>query len=106
MRRLLAAMMAVGCLSGCATSRVSEAPGLDVIVKADPKEIAPDDSGARRIQSTTGCQVDAVRSLAIDAFLFRLRPTPSAPDVQHCLLTLRAMPGVQYAVPDDMVKSK
>ena len=90
--------------SGCAAGRLPDATGLDVIVKAASSAISADVSGARTIQSATGCEVEFVRVLSSGAFVVRLWPTQHAPDVKKCLAQLKALPGVQYAEPDAAMK--
>ncbi len=90
--------------NGCAAEKKSSSPGLDVIIKASPNAIAADASGARTISAATGCGAEVVRTLASGAMVVRLRPTERAPDVQKCLVQLKALPGVQYAEPDAAMK--
>jgi hypothetical protein len=96
--------LTTGFANGCAAERPSSAAGLDVIVKASPSAIAADASGARTISAATGCEAEVVRTLASGAMVVRLRPTKRAPDVQKCLVQLKALPGVQYAEPDAAMK--
>ncbi len=91
--------------AGCASGRLPDARGLDVIVKASPAAITPDAAGARTVQSRTGCEAEFVRVLATGAILLRLWPTRSAPDVQKCLTQLKSVPGVEYAAPDAGLKA-
>lgn len=91
---------------GCASGRLPNAPGMDVIVKADPEAISPDASGAKRIAEATGCEVETVRPLALGAVLFRLWPTQRTPDVKACLRKLQGLPGVQWATLDETMNAK
>lgn len=91
---------------GCAAGRLPDAAGMDVIVKADPKAIAPDAVGAQRLAAATGCRVESVRPLALGSHLFRVWPTQAAPDVGACLKKLKAMAGVEYATPDEQMKAQ
>ncbi len=91
--------------AGCASGRLPDARGLDVIVKASSAAITPDAAGARTVQSRTGCEAEFVRVLATGAMLLRLWPTRSAPDVQKCLTQLKSVPGVEYAAPDAGLKA-
>jgi hypothetical protein len=91
--------------AGCASGRLPDARGLDVIVKARPSAVAADASGARTIAMTTQCDAEFVRVLASGAFLVRLWPTQRAPEVQKCLSQLKALPGVEYAQPDAAMKA-
>lgn len=95
--------LTTGFANGCAAERPSNA-GLDVIVKASASAIAADASGARAIQAATGCEAEVIRTLASGAMVVRLRPTQRMPDVQKCLVQLKALPGVQYAEPDAAMK--
>jgi len=95
----------LACATGCASGRLPDARGLDVIVKASAAAIPPDAAGARRVQSVTGCETEFVRVLATGAVLLRLWPTRGAPDVQRCLSLLRSAPGVEYATPDVPLKA-
>ena len=91
--------------AGCASGRLPDARGLDVIVKASSAAITPDAAGARTVQSRTGCEAEFVRVLATGAMLLRLWPTRTAPDVQKCLTQLKSVPGVEYAAPDAGLKA-
>jgi hypothetical protein len=91
---------------GCASGRLPNAAGMNAIVKADPKAIPPDASGAQRIAAATGCKVESVRPLALGSHLFRMWPTQVAPDVGACLKKLQAMTGVEYAMPDEQMKAQ
>lgn len=96
--------LTTGFANGCAAERPSGAAGLDVIVKASPNAIAANASGARTIEAATGCEAEVIRTLASGAMVVRLRPTQRMPDVQKCLVQLKALPGVQYAEPDAAMK--
>jgi hypothetical protein len=91
--------------AGCASGRLPDARGMDVIVKARPNAVAADASGARTIAKTTQCDAEFVRVLASGAFVIRLWPTQRAPEVQRCLTQLKALPGVEYAEPDAAMKA-
>lgn len=90
--------------SGCASGRLPNATGLDVVVKAAASAISADAKGARTVESATSCEAEFVRALSSGAFVMRLWPTQRAPDVQKCLAQLKALPGVQYAEPDAPMK--
>ena len=96
--------LTISIAGGCAAGRLPNATGLDAIVKAAPGAISADASGARTIQSSTGCEAEFVRLLSSGAFVVRLWPTQRAPDVSKCLAQLKALPGVQYAEPDAAMK--
>ena len=95
----------LGIAAGCASGRLPDARGLDVIVKARPGAIAADAAGARSVQTATGCETEFVRVLATGAMVLRLWPTRRAPDVQKCLAQLKSIPGVEYASPDVPLKT-
>lgn len=99
---LLAA--AIASASGCAAGRLPDARGLDVVVRSAPAALAADAGGARAIASATGCEAEFVRQLATGAMVVRLWPTTRSSDVQQCLVRLKAMPGVQSAEPDAVMK--
>jgi hypothetical protein len=96
--------MTMALASGCATGRLPNAQGLDVIIKATSGAVSADAAGARAIQSATSCESEFVRVLASGAFVVRLWPTQRAPEVQKCLSQIKALPGVQYAEPDAAIK--
>jgi hypothetical protein len=100
-----AAVLMLGIAAGCASGRLPDTRGLDVIVKAKPTSIAADASGARLVQAATGCETEFVRTLATGAIVLRLWPTRGAPDVQQCLVQLKSIPGVEYATPDVPLKT-
>jgi hypothetical protein len=100
-----AAALMLGIAAGCASGRLPDARGLDVIVKAKPTSIAPDAAGARSVQTATGCETEFVRVLATGAIVLRLWPTRNAPDVQQCLAKVKSLPGVEYATPDAPLKA-
>ena len=91
--------------AGCASGRLPDARGMDVIVKSRPSAVAADATGARTIEKATQCDVEFVRLLASGAFVIRLWPTQRAPEVQKCLTQLKALPGVEYAEPDAAMKA-
>jgi len=103
--RTLLAVLTLAFETACASGRLPDTRGLDVIVKARPSSISADDAGARTVASATGCDVEFVRVLATGAMLLRLWPTRGAPDVQRCMAQLRATPGVDYAAPDVPMKA-
>ena len=90
--------------AGCASGRLPDARGMDVIVKARPNAVAADATGARTIEKATHCDAEFVRVLASGAFVIRLWPTQRAPEVQKCLVQLKTVPGVEYAEPDAVMK--
>jgi hypothetical protein len=98
------AALALCIAAGCASGRLPDARGIDVIVKARPNAIAADATGARTIQNATHCDAEFVRVLATGAFVIRLWPTQRAPESQKCLAQLKALPGVEYAEPDAVMK--
>ena len=101
---LIAALtLGIGC--GCASGRLPNMPGLDVIVKSKPEVLSADAAGARAVQGTTRCETEFVRVLSSGAFVLRLWPTQSSPDVRKCLATIKAIPGVEYAEPDAPMKA-
>jgi hypothetical protein len=102
--RHLLTLLAASSLFGCAASdRLPGAPGLEIIVKAEPSAFSFDAAGAQKMQAATGCEVEALRPVAPSAYLFRLWPTKRA-DVQQCLRTVQATPGVAYAQPNVEMK--
>jgi hypothetical protein len=100
----LALAAVIASASGCAAGRLPDARGLDVIVRAAPAALAADAGGARAIAAATGCEAEFVRQLATGAMVVRLWPTTRSSDVQQCLVRLKAMPGVQSAEPDAVMK--
>jgi hypothetical protein len=100
----LALAAVIASASGCAAGRLPDARGLDVLVRAAPAALAADAGGARAIAAATGCEAEFVRQLATGALLVRLWPTTRSPDVQQCLVRLKAMPGVLSAEPDAVMK--
>jgi hypothetical protein len=100
----LALAAVIASASGCAAGRLPDARGLDVLVRAAPATLAADAGGARAIAAATGCEAEFVRQLATGALLVRLWPTTRSPDVQQCLVRLKAMPGVLSAEPDAVMK--
>jgi hypothetical protein len=103
---VLAAAIAIASASGCAAGRLPDARGLDVVVRAAPAALAADAGGARAIAAATGCEAEFVRVLATGAMVVRLWPTTRSSDVQQCLVRLKAMPGVQSAEPDAVLKTQ
>jgi hypothetical protein len=97
---------AIASASGCAAGRLPDARGLDVVVRAAPAALAADAGGAREIAAATGCEAEFVRVLATGAMVVRLWPTTRSSDVQQCLVRLKAMPGVQSAEPDAVLKTQ
>jgi len=90
--------------AGCASGRLPDVRGMDVIVKARSDAIAADASGAQTIAKATHCEAGFVRALASGAFVIRLWPTQRVPEVQKCLAQLKTLPGVEYAEPDAVMK--
>jgi hypothetical protein len=97
---------AIASASGCAAGRLPDARGLDVVVRAAPAVLAADAGSARAIAAATGCEAEFVRVLATGAMVVRLWPTTRSSDVQQCLVRLKAMPGVQSAEPDAVLKTQ
>jgi hypothetical protein len=100
---IAALMLGIGC--SCASGRLPNVPGLDVIVKSKPEALSADAAGARAVQATTRCETEFVRVLASGAFVLRLWPTHAAPDVRKCLAAIKTFPGVEYAEPDAPMKA-
>jgi len=104
MRGLTVTALMLASAASCASGRLPDARGMDVIVKARSDAIAADASGAQAIAKATQCDVGFVRTLASGAFVIRLRSTQRAPEVQKCLAQLKTLPGVEYAEPDAVMK--
>lgn len=98
------ALLALG--AGCASGRLPNARGLDVIVKPQGSAVATDAAGARTLARATGCDAEFVRVLATGAMLVRLWPTQAAPDVARCLEQIKTFPGIQYAAADGAMKTQ
>jgi hypothetical protein len=98
------AMLAFG--TSCASGRLPNARGLDVIVKPKAGGPATDASGARALQSASGCEADFVRVLASGAMLVRLWPTQAAPDTARCLQQIKSLPAIEYAEADGVMKTQ
>lgn len=99
-------VVALSVASGCASGRLPNSRGLDVIVKPRGTALTTDARGAQSLQAATRCEAEFVRVLSTGAMLVRLWPTHAAPDVQQCLQQVKSLPGVEYAAADAVMKTQ